>query len=371
MALIKGEVVKTIGDIVDRLVTVPVFSFHGSLALYQAARDKFKDPLTFLAASEILKTVKKGDTVIISTGFVCPPYMVQETDGPPGAAGLARAIDLGIGATPVMVTEPFNVKMMEDVCAAAGLQIFDFEMAKEAARKVAVEAFPLDEKKAKVAAKEMLDRIKPSAVITVEKASKNEKGVYHTGVGIDCSALQAKVDYLVEEAKERGILTIGIGDGGNEIGMGCIRDIVKKVVPVGSNCGCPCGAGFASDTATDLLVVGAVSNWACSGIETCLASFLDFPEVLHASETELEMIRANVAAGGNHPLSGLSEVWVDGIPGRIHAHIVEILSYIMNARRKEFWGVKEYREFTSTPEKRAILHKKIMRWADYYSKRAE
>ena len=365
--MVKEEVVKTIGEIVDRLITVPVFSFHGSLELYNAARNKFKDPLTFLAASEILKAAKKGDTVIISTGFVCPPYMVQETDGPPGAAGLARAIDLGIGATPVIVTEPFNVKLMESVCSAGQLQVCDFEMAKEAARKVAIEAFPLEEEKAKDAAREMLDRIKPSAVITVEKASRNERGVYHTGVGIDCSALQAKVDHLVEGAKARGILTIGIGDGGNEIGMGCIQDTVKKVVPVGANCGCPCGAGNASATATDLLVVAAVSNWGCSGIETCLASFLDFPEVLHNAETELEMIRANVAVGGNHPLSGLSELWVDGIPGRIHAYIVEILTYIMNVRRKEFWGVQEYRAWT-TPEKRPLLHEKILKWAEYFSK---
>mgnify|MGYP001090435971 CR=1 FL=1 len=31
-------------------------------------------------------------------------------------------------------------------------------------------------------------------------------------------------------------LTIGIGDGGNEVGLGDIRDAVKKFVPYGREC---------------------------------------------------------------------------------------------------------------------------------------
>jgi hypothetical protein len=34
------------------------------------------------------------------------------------------------------------------------------------------------------------------------------------------------MDYLFEEAKRRGILTIGIGDLGNELGMGYIKEAI-------------------------------------------------------------------------------------------------------------------------------------------------
>jgi hypothetical protein len=142
---------------------------------------------------------------------------------------------------------------------------------------------------------------------------------------------------------------------------------VKNIIPTGAKCGCPCGSGIASATATDLLVVAAVSNWGCTGIEACLASYLDFPEVLHDGDTELEAIKISSMAGGNHALSGMSEVWVDGIPGRLHAYLVEIVRYILSVRQKDFWGLKEFKMWAQ-PDKRPIMHQKILKWAGYYKK---
>jgi hypothetical protein len=59
------------------------------------------------------------------------------------------------------------------------------------------------------------------------------RGTYHNMFGQDYSEGRARIDYLVEEAGERRILTIGIGDGGNEIGMGAIAEAVRKHVPHG------------------------------------------------------------------------------------------------------------------------------------------
>lgn len=64
----------------------------------------------------------------------------------------------------------------------------------------------------------------------IEKAGFNAKGIYHNMRGHDYSAGRARIDYLVFEAQKRQILTVGIGDGGNEIGMGCVLDAVKKHV---------------------------------------------------------------------------------------------------------------------------------------------
>jgi hypothetical protein len=100
----------------------------------------------------------------------------------------------------------------------------------------------------------------------VEKVGPNKKGVCHTVYGSDVSSSCAKIDYLVEEANRRGILTIGIGDRGNEIGMGVIRDVVEKVVPTGSKCKCPCGAGIACVTETAVTVLASISNLGAYGI---------------------------------------------------------------------------------------------------------
>jgi hypothetical protein len=42
--------------------------------------------------------------------------------------------------------------------------------------------------------------------------------------------------------------------------MGCIKDTIKKVLPTGAKCGCPCGAGTHSGIETDILVVCMVST---------------------------------------------------------------------------------------------------------------
>ena len=151
---------------------------------------------------------------------------------------------------------PVAEKMITDhispLCQACGFKVADYNEAKQYPRRIALETLPLADDVAKQEAKSVLDETNPSLIITIEKAAPNEKGVYHSGVGYDVSALEGKVSYLIEEAKNRGIFTIGIGDGGNEVGMGCIKETVKRVLRTGADCGCPCDAGTHSDIATDL-----------------------------------------------------------------------------------------------------------------------
>ncbi len=92
-----------VAEIVDHLITLPVFS-GSSLAktpvvleLYSAARKKFGGkPLVYDAFEKLLGAVEKSNskTVIITTGFVVPPWIEAETDGPVGASTLARSINL-------------------------------------------------------------------------------------------------------------------------------------------------------------------------------------------------------------------------------------------------------------------------------------
>ena len=66
-------------------------------------------------------------------------------------------------------------------------------------------------------AQRMLDRYQPAAVIAIERPGWNRNRVHHSGGGFGVSEFTAKIDYLFEGAKDRGIPTIGIGDLGNEI----------------------------------------------------------------------------------------------------------------------------------------------------------
>jgi len=359
---------KSVGEIGDRLLSVPIYTGSSLtrkpvlLELYDAARSKFKDPLTYLAADALIEKVKPGDSVILTTGFIVPPWLRAENDGPVGAAGLARALNLCLDVTPVIATERVITNMINPLLGAAGFEVADYARAKEAYRRIAVEAFTNDAGKAKDQANEMLDRIKPSAVIAIEKASVNEKGVYHSGVGYDISPIAAKVDVLIEEAKSRGILTIGIGDGGNEIGMGCIKDTIKRILPTGANCGCPCGAGTHAATETDILVACMVSNWGCTGIEANLALAFGKMEILHDRALEDKMLETAATAGFIDPAAGLGFSSGDAIDKQVHLAIVDILNFIVKSRLQDSFYIAKYREYVT--EQREHIQYLIENWKE-------
>src|ERR1700680_1391389 len=110
------EGAKNLPEIIYHLITVPVFS-GSSLAnrpvvleLYSAARAKSSGPLVFDATEKILSAFQdqEKNTLNITTGFVVPPWIEAETDGPVGAVSLARSLSLGFDLTPILVTEPVS-----------------------------------------------------------------------------------------------------------------------------------------------------------------------------------------------------------------------------------------------------------------------
>jgi len=86
--------------------------------------------------------------------------------------------------------------------------------------------------------------------------------------GDDVSSYVGKIDYMFNEALEKNILTIGVGDGGNEIGMGNIYKSITHILPLGNI--------IASKTRTTSLVVSEVSNWGVYGIVAALSILTRF-----------------------------------------------------------------------------------------------
>jgi hypothetical protein len=360
-----NEGARNLAEIIDHLITVPVFS-GSSLAnrpvvleLYTAARTKSSVPLVFEATEKLLSTLQNQEkrSVIIITGFVVPPWIEAETDGPVGAISLAHSLSLGFDLTPVLVTEPSSVAKLGKLGEQGGFRIATFEKAMKAPRRLVVEGFTLDREKAKREAEEFLRKVSPSVIISVEKASPNRKGVFHSGIGVDVSSLSSKVDALIESAREIGVPTIGIGDAGNEIGMGVIEDTVREILPTGKDCGCPCHGGVASAVSTDSLIVTGTSNWGCSAIEAMLSYHFKTPELLHDGAMEEFLIRAAASAGFIDPASGFADAGVDAIPAKIHAAMIDVLNFIARSRYMDSFYVKKYREFTKDKEKIARLIK--------------
>lgn len=323
------HILESIGEAIDRLITVDIGGRGIILKLYNAAREKIGEPLVLNTAKSLKENVGEGDYVIITTGFRVPPLFIQETDGPPGAASIARAIDVALGGIPIMITEPVELsqKILETSCRSIGLSVLPIDKVKKLRMKhiTAIMGFPIDEEKAREEAKRIIDEFNPCAIIAIEKAGKNRKGIYHNMRGLDITPYHSKIEYLFEEAKKRGILTIGIGDGGNEVGMGIIEEVVRKYVPYGDKCQCPCGGGIASSSITDKLIVTSISNWGGYALAALLGKLVNKLEALHKSEQEFKMLSRISDIGSIDSGSGFAIEAVDNVSLDIHISIIKIL----------------------------------------------
>jgi len=337
----KDKTTVNVARAIDELILVPLSNWpmilgHPIKKLYEHAQEKVqtRKPLSLLAAEKLKEIIKPKDNVIITTGFIVPPYFVGETDGPPGAAALARALNVGLKATPVIVTEEVLTRMMSATCQSAGLLGYNLEEASACSGRFAIKSFPTDSEEGKKTANKMLDEIKPSAIISIERPGRNEKGVYHSGRGLDISSVTSKVDFLMDEARSRGLLTIGIGDLGNEVGMGSIKSAIERLAPDLAVCKCPCKGSRITVTETEILLPATISNWGGYGIEASLALVLQEPRVLHDETTEELMLRASAQGGAIDSGSGLAIPAVDGASEDINKIIVRLLRSLIEGGLK-------------------------------------
>lgn len=285
---------------------------------------------SLLAANKIKEQLSEDQCAMITTGFLVPPLFIQETDGPIGAISLARGLDQFCAANSIIVTEREALPVLKRVAYVAGLNVVKPEDVKRGKHAIALLEFPTEWERAEERAKEIIAEYNPAIIISVEKAGANEAKIYHNMKGYDISEHVSKVESLLEEAKRRGVLSIGIGDGGNEIGMGKIKETVKRVVPYGSKCVCGCGEGIAADFETDILVTATVSNWGAHAIIAALSLLME-KALLHSPEIEKKMLLEAAREGAIDAMSGYANGDCDGITLATHSSILQIMKEIMQS----------------------------------------
>lgn len=309
----------------DRIMNLDIGN-RGVERLYEPALARSSEALC-AAAARHLSALGRGDCVILITGSLTRPWVsmkIGETDGPVGVGALARALSYGFNAIPVILTDTSLLDPIAATMRAAGLATVTLEEARRATSNkrfcsVAVmHGFPLEDAEAHTAASQILDECQPKALVTVERAGMTPRGTYHNMLGQDYSAGRARLDYVVEQATSRGIPTIGVGDGGNEIGMGAVADAVHKYVPHGEV--------LCARLATDVLLPAGVSNWGCYAIQAALAVLAGKPELLHTAAMERRLVDAAANAGLVDGNTGKCEPTVDGLALDVHVGIVELLA---------------------------------------------
>ncbi len=230
------------------------------------------------AANQLLERPGK---VLIVTGFYIAYAGAPETDGPPGAVAIGEALK-EIGCEVAYVTDKWSFDVVEAISGDA--EVIEFPVAThfESAQ----------------FAHEITAKHAPSSLISIERAGLVGDGTYRNWKGEDISKYNAKIDHLFDQHP----YSIGIGDGGNEIGMGNLREVIPGTPKLPDN---PCV------TTTTKLVIASTSNWGGYGLVAQLG-LLTGKNLLPSVEQGYEWVKQTVAVGAVEGLSGESKDWVDG-----------------------------------------------------------
>ena len=233
--------------------------------------------------------------VIITTGFYITMSGGPETDGPPGAIAIGDALQ-SLGRRVTYVTDSYLGTTLRDL-AGDGAEVVEFPIADvETSRRVA---------------SEILDRLKPDLLLSIERSGRTRDDTYLNMRDVDITPHTARVDYLFES----GIPSVAIGDGGNEIGMGNLVDVIPTVERLPKN---PAVARV------DRLVIASVSNWGGYGLVAAL-SRLAGRNLLPTVKHETGLIRRMVDMGIVDGTTGDAVPMVDGFSTEEYGAVLEQL----------------------------------------------
>ncbi|NXV77976.1 GLUCM protein, partial [Atlantisia rogersi] len=278
---------------------------------------------------ELLKAclaLSHARSVLITTGFPThftyePP---EENDGPPGALAIA-AILQALEKEVAMVTDQramnLNGKIMEEAVRLGILKrpipllTYQRESADSALMFLCENGNP--------------QRPRFDHLVAIERAGMAADGNYYNARKVNIKHLVDPIDELFLAAQTiPGVTTTGVGDGGNELGMGKVKDAVKKHIKNGDVIAC--------DVEADFTVVAGVSNWggyaiACALyiLSTCeiheryLRKAVGFPQLskktawisaLPSVTKEEKLLKALVQLGVRSGKTASLAMEVDGLP---------------------------------------------------------
>lgn len=231
--------------------------------------------------------LKRG-AVFILTGFYA--FGKCETDGPAGAFVLYKTLE-NLGFSPIIITD--------DYCAEAfrGLNFLSFSPGAVSQKEY----------------EKLISLYKPVAVISVERCGKNESGDYLNMRGESIKEFTADFDVLFESCRNKGVFTVGIGDGGNEIGMGNLEKELKSIINIPP-----------SIVKAHRLIVSTVSNWGAYGLCANLQKIEKRPIMPGFPEVKSFYFRIK-ELGFADGMTGKNEITIDGFDIYDEKEIYELL----------------------------------------------
>jgi len=278
------------------------------------------------AADSLASTAR---SVAIVTGFFVPDADLPsaETDGPPGAVVLAAALE-AVGVRCALVTDLPCASAVQAAARAAAIPLAPIDICTQPTEWF--DDFVSSDRGSQLTHLIAVERVGPShdeqslarqsrngpaplaefrAAVPVEHRDRchNVRGKL-----IDDSTARLHLLYEHGPRQRPDLKTIGIGDGGNEIGMGCVpwEDLARGI-------GGETSAWIPCRIATDWNVIAGTSNWGAFALAAATLLLMNRVEALAPFDEDFHrrVLEQMVAEGP--AIDGMTrrrEPTVDGLP---------------------------------------------------------
>ena len=244
-------------------------------------------------AAEYILSWEKG-VIFIATGFYVAGH--AETDGPPGALTLCLILKK-LGYIPVILTDKYCQNFFEKY----DIKVIYMDIKMENESKINF-------------IERTIKEYDPKGMISIERCGLNTENKYANMRNISINEHTAEIDLFFLNYYKK-IPTIGIGDGGNEIGMGNLENIIKNNLEL-----IPC------KIKVDKLIISSVSNWGGYGLAAYLCLLTKNKEFFESvEETIKNYIKYIVSIGSVDGVTHENKEKVDGNDIDIELNIIRSL----------------------------------------------
>ena len=236
-----------------------------------------------------LRLLRDAPKIAVISGFYVPSVLSPETDGHPGALVLTRALS----------------RAGKDVRAWTDSSCLG-------AFKACADVLGIQQDMVEDASASGFDSGGMPLFVYVERLGRAADGCYYNMRGEDISQWTAPLDSFAS----LGARSIGIGDGGNEVGMGNFNSQLRDLMPGYEECLCV--------VKTDVCLPVDVSNWGAYALAAAMSAV--YGEWLGQSlEEEASMLGALAASGAVDGITKRNEASVDGFGLERQLEVVSLL----------------------------------------------
>lgn len=258
-------------------------------------------PEDFAQAAHLLFDAQR---IVIVTGFAIAACGIGETDGPSGSVALAAALEK-LGKQVLLITDPYSETILNRLITVMDLKATLLIRRNEQSEVELLSAW---------------DTFKPDLLVGLERPGRTEEGKVYSMHALDITSFCPDTDFLFYHARNHKIPTVCIGDGGNEVGMGKVKPLILKQVPLGET--------IAAAFAADILLACGVSNWGGIGLAGLL-SLLVGKNLLHSDEQEAMMIQAMADCGAVDGVLKKVGTTIDGFSFEENLQILKDIRFVV------------------------------------------